>query len=204
MFWHGFPHTYTTQGDAMSTPQHPQPPGPPAGPPQPPGGWQGPGWTGPPPQPRKSSTGKIIGFGCLGVVVLVIVVAVLATVASSGGGSSDPKPGASKASTDRGGKSGGEGRQAGPTGDVRIDSCEVDDVMHWPSAKLTITNRSSKTSNYAVQVEFVDAGGTRIGEGFAATNNLGPGKVAKETAQGTGDVKGKVTCRVTEVTRYAS
>lgn len=180
----------------MSTPQYPPPSGPPAGPPHPPGGWQQqPGWAGPPPQPKKSSAGKIIGFGCLGIV--------LAGLASNDRDPS-PKPGASKESTDKGGKSSGDDKAPGPTGDVKIDSCEIDDALHWPSAKLTITNRSSKTSNYAISLEFVDASGTRISEGFAASNNLGPGKVAKETAQGTADAKGKITCRITEVTRYAS
>ncbi|MET9881318.1 hypothetical protein ABZZ36_43125 [Actinacidiphila glaucinigra] len=189
----------------MTTPQYPPPSGPPTGPPN---GWQRqPGWAGPPPQqPRKSNAGKIIGFGCFGVIVLVVIIviiAVLAVLASSGGDTS-PKPGASKATTDKGEKSSSDSNKAGPTGDVKIDSCEVDKALYWPSAKLTITNRSSKTSNYMISLEFVDSSGTRISEGYAASNNLGPGKVAKETVQGTSDAKGEITCRITEVQRYAS
>jgi hypothetical protein len=185
----------------MSLPQYPSPSGPPAGPPQPPAGWQQPGWAGPQPQPRKSGAGKILGFGCLGIVLLLLVIGILGAVASGGGG--DPMPGASRASTDSPGKTGRSGAE-GPTGDVRIAACEIESFTKWPSAKVTITNRGSKTSNYMIQVEFLDANGTRISEGFAATNNLRPGRIAKETAQGTAEASGRVTCRVTEVTRYAS
>lgn len=198
----------------MSTPQYPPPPGPPAGPPQPPPGWQQPGWAGPPPQPRKSNAGKIIGFGCLGGVLLLVLVVISGVVGvlATGGGSGDRKPGASKgsdqapAAPSKSKDSGDveEKEEAGATGDVKIDACTVDDLIKWPAAELTITNRSSKTSNYMVQVEFVDSSGTRIGEGLAAANNLAPGRQAKETAQGLKKATGKVTCRVTEVTRYAS
>lgn len=181
----------------MSQPQYP----PPSGPPQP-------GWAAPPPAPRKSAAGKIIGFGCLGIVLLFVLIGIVAVAASGGGGGGgdDPKPGAGRASTDApAGNDDDSTREAtGPTGDVKLTACEIEAFTTWPSAKLTITNRSSKTSNYMVQVEFVDAKGTRIGEGFAATNNLRPGQIAEEQAQGAAEVTGKVTCRVTEVTRYAS
>ncbi|MFF3613158.1 hypothetical protein [Streptomyces sp. NPDC002580] len=53
---------------------------------QTPAGWAGPGapqqW-GPPPQPpKKSNTGKIIGFGCLGVIALFVVIGVIGAAAS--------------------------------------------------------------------------------------------------------------------------
>lgn len=89
--------------------------------------------------------------------------------------------------------------------DVEIAACNVDDTLHWPSADVTITNHTSKSSNYLVNVEFVDASGTRIGEGVAATSNLAAGQAAKTKAQGAVDAKGqKVSCKVTSVTRYAA
>ncbi|WP_354644336.1 FxLYD domain-containing protein [Kitasatospora camelliae] len=39
-----------------------------------------------------------------------------------------------------------------------------------------MTNHSGKASNYMVQVEFLEASGTRIGEGIAATNGLAPNR----------------------------
>lgn len=88
--------------------------------------------------------------------------------------------------------------------DVKIDSCSIDSLTKMPSAKLTITNKSSKTSNYTVQVEFTDASGTRLDEGMAATNNLAPGQVSKQTAGAMTEASGTVKCKVTDVTRYAS
>lgn len=88
--------------------------------------------------------------------------------------------------------------------DVEIASCQVDNALHWPSADLKITNHSAKSSNYIVNIEFVDAGGTRLAEGLAATNNLAAGQAANVKAQGTSEVKGKVSCKVSKVTRYAA
>lgn len=89
--------------------------------------------------------------------------------------------------------------------DAKITACKVDDVLGWPSAELTVTNHSSKTSNYMIQVEFLDEAGTRVGEGIAATNNLAASQSANLKAQGAADSKGKkLSCRVTDVTRYAS
>jgi hypothetical protein len=62
-----------------------------------------------------------------------------------------------------------------PEEDVKADLCEVNSSTHWAGAEITVTNHSSKTSNYIVQVEFVDAKGTRLDEGLAATNDLRPG-----------------------------
>ncbi|XIE81694.1 FxLYD domain-containing protein [Streptomyces sp. SBR177] len=94
--------------------------------------------------------------------------------------------------------------ERGARGDVRITACTVDPVTKWPSAELAITNRSSKPSNYVVQVEFVDASGKRLSEAYASTNGLRPGQEAAVTAQSLDQVSVKVTCRVTDVTRYAS
>ncbi|MFD5635597.1 hypothetical protein ACFWJM_15860 [Streptomyces sp. NPDC127077] len=71
----------------MSTPP------PPSQQPQPPVGWGGPGaqpqW-GPPPQPpKKFGAGKIIGFGCLGVIALIIALGAIGAAASGGSDSTD-------------------------------------------------------------------------------------------------------------------
>jgi hypothetical protein len=76
--------------------QYPQQPGwgqQPQHPPQQPGwGPQQPGWGAPPPQPpKKTSAGKIVGFGCAGVVALFVVIGIFA--AALGGGSDDSSKG---------------------------------------------------------------------------------------------------------------
>jgi len=182
-------------------------------PPQPPSdqqppGWgqpQGPAWGAPPPPPKKNPIGKILGFGCLGIVGLVVVIGIIGAVLGGSSSDTSDKPAASSGTkTSSAPQKTSAADEAGPEGDVKITACVVDSALHWPSAKLTITNRSSKASNYMIELEFVDAKGTRISEGIAATNNLAPGQAAKETAQGTADASGKITCKVTKVTRYAS
>ncbi|MEU7028278.1 FxLYD domain-containing protein [Streptomyces sp. NPDC046275] len=123
---------------------------------------------------------------------------VIAVVALDGDGDDERVP----APTNPPGRSQQEER--GARGDVRITACTVDPVTKWPSAELAITNRSSKPSNYVVQVEFVDASGKRLSEAYASTNGLRPGQEAAVTAQSLDQVSVKVTCRVTDVTRYAS
>lgn len=58
---------------------------PPGQQPQPGYGYPPPGQPGygyPPPQPKKSSTGKIVGFSCLGVVGVVVLLAILGALGS--------------------------------------------------------------------------------------------------------------------------
>nr|WTB31855.1 hypothetical protein OG781_22320 [Streptomyces sp. NBC_00830] len=79
----------------MSQQQYPQPQQPgwngpqQSGQPQP--GWAGPGapqqqWGAPQQPPKKRSAGKIVGFGCLGVVALFVIIGI---AAAAGGGSGD-------------------------------------------------------------------------------------------------------------------
>lgn len=91
-----------------------------------------------------------------------------------------------------------------PEKDVKVTSCSKDEFGDFPEAKLRITNHSSKPSDYLVSVEFLDADGTRKGEGTGLVSNLAPGQTAEDTAGGLAEVPGKVTCRIVKVTRTAS
>ncbi|MFB6805437.1 FxLYD domain-containing protein [Streptomyces sp. NPDC056387] len=161
------------------------------------------GWGTPPqgPPPKKAGAGKIVGLSCLGVVGLVIVIGIAGAVV---GGTPKKETTPPAAASSQPGAAVKPADSDGANGDAQIKSCEVDSDMGWAKAELTITNRSSKTSNYMIQVEFVDETGTRLGEAIAATNNLAPGQAAQQTAQGLDQIKGKITCKVTKVTRYAS
>lgn len=168
-----------------------------------------PGYGYPPqPQPKKTSPGKIIGFGCLGIVGLFLLIGIVG--AALGGGKDDKaakEPAAPPAAASSAPAKAPESKPAAPAGaeaDVKITSCEVDSATNWAKAELTITNGSSKKSNYMISIEFVNGAGTRVGEAIAASNNLAPGQAAQETAQGLDQIKEKVTCKVTKVTRYAS
>ncbi|MDX2982274.1 MULTISPECIES: hypothetical protein, partial [Streptomyces] len=54
-----------------------------------------------------------------------------------------------------------------------------------------------------ISIEFVDKAATRIGEAVTASNNLAPSQSAEEEAQGLDRVTGTITCKITDVTRYA-
>lgn len=196
----------------------PQQPGPPQQNPQwgqqPPGQYppqSGPGWGGPAPMPppkKSSKAGLFAVLGCSGVLVLAIVGGVVA-IASSGGGSSDDASGSSSVTPSAAAPSKAPTKKtapkpAGAEGDVTITACEVNSSTTWPAADVEIVNHSSSEANYIVSVEFLDASGTRLGEGMAATNNLAPGAKARAKAQALSDTSGKVTCKVSKVTRYPS
>ncbi|MFD5938294.1 FxLYD domain-containing protein [Streptomyces griseus] len=179
---------------------------------QQPQGWgqQPPQWGGQPPAPKKSSAGKVVGFGCLGAVALLVVLGVAGAVLGGTDSGDDAGGGVLEvtASPSAGAKEKAPEAEAaapkGAEGDVKITGCEVMDGTGWPKADVLITNRSSKTSNYIVSVEFVDASGKRLADAMAASNNVAAGQEVEEDAQSLDKVEGKVSCKVTKVTRYAS
>ncbi|WP_030271621.1 hypothetical protein [Streptomyces sp. NRRL B-24484] len=88
--------------------------------------------------------------------------------------------------------------------DVEITSCSVDPTLHRPSAELSVTNHDTRASTYLVRVEFVDATGTRIGEGTVTASGLAPDRPTVLKAQGTTTATGRTSCRLVEVTHYAT
>lgn len=188
---------------SYGTPPPQQPGQPPQWGQQPP---QQPAWGTPmPPAPRKNKAGLIVGLGCGGLVLLLIVIGVI--VAALGSDTDDDGgPGSvlevTASATPNAPAKGKTAAPKGAEGDVTITSCEVNSTTTWPAADVEIVNHSDSKANYIVSVEFVDAAGTRLGEGMAATNNLAPGQKAKAKAQALSDTSGKVTCKVSKVTRY--
>lgn len=145
-------------------------------------------------------------MSCLGVIVLIVVVVVAVFAAAGGDDEPDRTPTSSATQPTAGEMTASPQPQgeSGPRGDVKITACEVDPVTKWADAKLLITNRSSKAGNYIVQVEFVDASGRRLSEATAVTSNVAPGQQSEVTAQGLEQITTKVTCRITDVARFAS
>ncbi|MGY3199789.1 hypothetical protein [Streptomyces sp. TE5632] len=123
-------------------------------------------------------------------------------VACDGGGAAD----SGKGSAVSAGKSEAEApKERRPEDDVEVTRCGMDGTGTFPQAELTVTNHSSKSSNYVISVEFVDGSGTRKAEGTAALNNLASGQAAEEKAVGlSSGVPAELKCKVTKVTRYAS
>ncbi|MFE1954565.1 MULTISPECIES: FxLYD domain-containing protein [Streptomyces] len=80
----------------------------------------------------------------------------------------------------------------------------MDSATSWPEAKIRITNHSSKTSDYWVSIEFVDANGERVDDTVATSDNLAAGEVANMSAGGLEEASGPIKCRITDVDRWAS
>lgn len=90
--------------------------------------------------------------------------------------------------------------------DVSITQCGLDSTTETPQATVHITNHSSSESNYAVTVAFNSSDGkTQYDTGLAAADNLGTGQSTDQTAVSLkSGVPGGFTCKVVNVTRYAS
>ncbi|MDV5145905.1 FxLYD domain-containing protein [Streptomyces sp. SBC-4] len=145
--------------------------------------------------------GKVIGFSCLGLIALVVVLVIALMAAGGDDDEPDRTPtGPATRATERERPE----DESGARGDVRITACAVDPATKWPSAELLITNRSSKASNYIVEVEFVDASNKRLGEALATSSGVAPEQRSEVRAQGLTQVSAKITCRITDVTRTAS
>ena len=87
--------------------------------------------------------------------------------------------------------------------DVTLGKCTTKyGIGEWP---ITIQNRSSKRSDYAIKANFMGPTGIRLGEGLAFVSNVEPGQIASEKITGflSDDIR-TITCVLTEVTRTAS
>lgn len=130
----------------------------------------------------------------VGVLVLLVGIA-----AASGGGGDEDTPVAAANGT----KSVQAPRSSPAEDDVTLDACEPDEAFGWMVAKVTITNHSSKRSNYLVSINVEDSSGVKVGEAALASNNIDPGQSAKAEGQSTAEGDGLV-CKVKSVARYAS
>ncbi|MEL5955841.1 hypothetical protein AADR41_13905 [Streptomyces sp. CLV115] len=167
------------------------------------------------PQPvKKSRTGLIVTLSVLGGVAVLLVLGVLIAVAGGGDSpSARPKPSVVEG-TESGAPAPGDASDA-PTevpalegtdgeGDVRITRCAVDSLTEWPDADVEIVNHGDVQASYIVSVEFVDGDGTRRASGLATATDLAAGQKSVQKAQGLGKVPGKMTCKVSKVTRLPS
>ena len=127
----------------------------------------------------------------------VLVLGVLVLVAS--GDTKDSKGSASSSSGSH-----------PPEADVAVASCALsDNQFEGPQANLTVTNHSSKASNYIIEVVFETTdGGTQLDTGNATITNLAPNQTANEKAVSfKGDLRktaAEFKCKVANVTRLAA
>ncbi|MFF3952131.1 hypothetical protein ACFYY1_02895 [Streptomyces sp. NPDC001890] len=180
-----------------------------------------PGAYGCPQPPTKSRTGLIVTLSVIGGVVLLLAAGVLVAVTSGGGTSSTagPKPSGVEATASgspaaSGAPAPGDASDAPSElpalegtdgeGDVRITRCQVDSLTEWPDADVEIVNHGDAQASYIVSVEFVDGDGTRRASGLATATDLAAGQKSVQKAQGLGKVPGKMTCKISKVTRLPS
>lgn len=90
--------------------------------------------------------------------------------------------------------------------DVVITGCTADPTTGYLSAAVTVTNHSSKTSNYIVTIAFESKDGTQqLDTGLVAVNDLNTGQASQQSALGFKQAPaGGYDCKVADLTRYAS
>jgi hypothetical protein len=84
-------------------------------------------------------------------------------------------------------------------GDVTVQRCAAEGDE--PKATGQIVNRSSKTSNYVIRLEFKDPQGNQVSEGATAVKDVEAGETANWTMTGARDARGPLSCEVASVDR---
>ncbi len=142
--------------------------------------------------------------GCLsivgGLVVLIVIIVVIVVVAG----------GSKKTSSST--RSGATGTSSPSTkglqfaADVALNSCTQDPTTGWYDAALTVTNHSSKSSTYTIEISLLSADGkTKYDTMLADVEALAPGQASPQKAQSlTSDVPAGAVCKVTSIERFAS
>lgn len=91
-----------------------------------------------------------------------------------------------------------------PVEDVALNQCEIDE-FGWLVATITVTNNSTKASNYSITVEAVETNtDNRLAEMFTFIEALRPDQVREVEVQGLEEISGKVTCKLLTVERHSS
>lgn len=137
---------------------------------------------------------------------LIVFVALIASTAAVASGSSDSGSGDSKAS-DSGSSEESASSDVGDANevkDVTISECTKDDAG-FVTAKLKVTNNSSKASDYVIEVTFNSKdGATQVGTGNAFIQNLAPGQSKDEEANSLETTDTEFVCEITKVDRTES
>jgi hypothetical protein len=129
-----------------------------------------------------------IGVAAVAVVVLIIIVIVVAV----SGSKSSNKP--------------GSGSSSHPAAaDVTVTCAAPDSLGFW-HAHVTVTNHSSKASNYLYTVEWDDAAGNRLQSAGSIENAVAPGQTSTSDATAPAPSTGGtvVTCKAVDVNRLST
>lgn len=146
--------------------------------------------------------------GRAAITAALVVIGSLAAIGSTeertGGPSAGSGGGSQTGSRSQAGSGGSTGNND-KVDDVSIARCSTSSVFGWAEASLRVTNNSSRTSSYIIDVGFESPSGSILhGTGTALVNGLEPGQSTTVDAMSTADVSGEFTCRVRNVNRWAS
>ncbi|WP_163548545.1 hypothetical protein [Candidatus Frankia nodulisporulans] len=140
-----------------------------------------------------------------GVLVLLIIVAT--AIGSGGKSNTSTTPSASSGALAAGqAQAAVAAAPAGPehSEDVTITACAPDEAG-YAAAKVTVTNHSSKASNYIINIVFESGdGATQIGTGLVAVNGLQSGQQSPQDTSALKPALPGYRCRVQDITRYAA
>jgi len=128
-----------------------------------------------------------------------------ASTTSAASGDSAPSSSAASSSAASGVVSHSTNEAHPPAADVSVAGCSLDSATNILTVRGSITNHSSKTSNYLLSFGYVNPGGVRAGEANDVENDIAPGQTANFEAVGTasGAARGG-TCTSTSVERLAA
>lgn len=137
---------------------------------------------------------------------LAVAVGLFAVIASGSSGDSSSSRGSGVPQGATVHASGAPSSASAGAADVVISGCEIDDTLESPVAHLTITNHSSKSSNYLVTIAFDSKDGkTQIDTGIASADNLLPGQATQVDANSLkSNVAPGFVCKVADVVRLAA
>jgi hypothetical protein len=88
--------------------------------------------------------------------------------------------------------------------DVKITSCVKDPTSGFADAKVTVTNNSSKPSNYVITIAFDNADGSQLATSPVFVSNLDPGQSSVQDANAITDATPGYTCKIADATRNAA
>jgi hypothetical protein len=157
----------------------------------------------PPPQPKKNSAGKIIGFGCLGIVGLFVLLAIAgALIGDSGDSTADKKPTPPAAAASSAPAKAPESKPAEPEKKAEVvvaaKAAEFKKTIlaqgdGYTSVSVTVTNNSSKPINVnPLYFAITDTNGTKhnaelgVDENQIGTVELAPGENVTGAVTGKG------------------
>jgi hypothetical protein len=139
----------------------------------------------PPHAPNRAWVKWVVGIGALMLVFAIISLVVLARAIDTA-------------------VSNHNRRQAHIQNDGTIAACDIDELGDL-RATVTVTNSSSRRSDYTVDVEFRSGGSTRLWDGTTIISNVDPGREARGVAvTATRTPPESVSCTIRNVSRSES